>query len=230
MTKTVYKIDQPFRTVQRGRYRRRVVASVLLLLLMAAGAAAIFFDLRDADKNTGTPAIGPTFKKAIAPAEVFKNSYFQFSDSAKWQFMASDSTASKYTYINYVAKLPAHAVTVYINKTPPVNELATTRVLPVSLVNGNGFSVGTISDPCGGQFKPGDLKRVRPVSLAGATMLCVPDSPQYTAQVALTGGDYNLTLKRANGQTARYVIIYRNLTANPEPSPFLRIMRTFQAL
>jgi hypothetical protein len=230
MTKTVYKINQSFRPMQRGRYRRRLLAAVVLLLVIGGAALAIYSDLRDADQNTGTPATGPTYHKAIAAAEVFKNSYFQFSDTAKWQFMPNDSTASKYTYINYIAKLPAHSVTVYVNQTPPVIELATTRVLPVSVVNGNSFTVGPISDTCGSLFKPGELKRVRPQAIAGTTMLCVPDSPQYTAEVGQIGADYNLNLKRADGTTARYVIIYRNLTANPEPGPFLRIMRTFQAL
>jgi hypothetical protein len=230
MTKMIYRINQSFQTVQRGRYRRKLLTAALILLVIGAAGLAIYLDLSGADKNTGTPATGPTYNKAVAGAETFKSTYFQFSDTSKWVFMQADSTANKFTYIDYVAKLPAHAVTVYVNQTPPVIDLATTRVLPVKLINDNAFTVGDISEPCGQQFKAGEPKRVRPVTLGGTNMLCVPDSPQYTVEVGQTGGDYNLTLKRAGGSTARYVIIYRNLTATPDPGPFLRVMKTFQAL
>ena len=230
MTKTIYRINQPFQPVQRGRYRRRLLMAGLLLLAAGGVALAIYLDLLGADKTTGTPVTGPTYRQTVAGVETFKSSYFKFSDTSKWVFMPADSTANKFTYMNYVAKLPAHAMMVYVNITPASIDLATTRVLPVSIVNGNAFTVGAISEPCGQQYKPADPKRVRPVTLAGTTMLCVPDSPQYTAEVGQTGGDYNLTLKRADGTTARYIIIYHNLTAMPDPGPFLRIMKTFQAL
>lgn len=230
MTKTIYRIDQPFRPLPTGRYRRRLLTAALLLLIMTGVAAAVLYDLRGDKKTVGTPATGPVFHHTVAGEQTFQSTYFKFSDTTQWQFMKDQSTASKFTYINYVAKLPAHMVTVYVNQTPSSMDLATTRVLPVNISGGNAFTVGAMSDACGSLFKPGEPKRVRLLAIAGTTMSCVPDSPQYTAEVAQIGGDYNLSLKRANGSVARYVIIYHNLTAEPEPSPFLRIMKTFQAI
>jgi hypothetical protein len=218
------------RAADSGRYHRRLLAGILVVLIIAGAVAAVFYDLAHGGKTTGLPASGPTYHEKIAGAQVFKSTYFQFSDTDKWVLAADQSTANKFTYIDYVAKLPAHAVSVYVNQTPSSIDLATTRVLPVNLINGNAFQAQTISDPCGQQYKPTDPKRVKAIPLAGTTMLCVPDSPQYTAEVGQVGGDYNLTLKRANGTTARYIIVYHNLTATPDPGPFLRIMKTFQAI
>lgn len=230
MARPSYQVDRPVKNTPGRRYRRTTRLAGLVLLSAGIVALALAYDTYRVQQTDNQPVTGPAYNQTIAGPRLFKSSYFQFSDSANWVYEAKESTANKIIYRLYQAKLPAHSVTVYVNQVPPENELATTRTLPVQLVNGNAFTVGELSEPCSKQYKPSDPKRIKTVTIGGTNMLCVPDSPQLSVAVGEVGGNYGLTLKRASGQTARYIIIYRNLTADPDAGPFLRVMKSFQAL
>jgi hypothetical protein len=230
MTQHIYRFGEPVMNRWQKRYRRRLMLAGGVLLILAVVVAAVIYDLIGAKNIIRPVSTGPTYESKVADPNVYKNDYFQFSDTAKWEFVAKESTANKFVYISYVAKLPTHMLTVFVNQTPLQNDLAVTRALPAKIVSGNALEVTEISDTCGKLYKPADLKRIRPQAISSTTILCVPDSPQFTVAVGQVGSDYNLILKRANGQTANYIILYRNLSANPEPTTLPRVLRNFQAV
>ncbi|HEX4774692.1 MAG TPA: hypothetical protein VH234_04195 [Candidatus Saccharimonadales bacterium] len=230
MTKITYKINRSVDTVHQRRYRRRFRLASLLLGLIIAGVLVVFFDVGRQAQATNRP-IGNTLHSTIAGPQTFRSAYFQFMSSDQWLYAPNDSTPNKLTYLLYQDGVPAHSITVYVNQVPLQGDLAVTRVLPVQIVGGNSFTLtGDISDTCGSLYKSTDLKRIKPVTLSGTNILCVPDSPQFTVIVGQVGADYNLMLKRNNGTTARYIIIYRNLSVTPDPTPFTRLIKTFQAV
>lgn len=230
MTKTYYRLNRPFHLLNLRRYRRRALVAVIALVIVVTIAILIASDINRLRHKPNRAAVVTGGSHKIAGPEIFKTLYFQFSDVAKWKLIASESTASKFTYQLYVSGLPAHSFSVYINQVPIQDQLAATNALPVTIRSGNALEVGELSDNCGKLYKPTDLKQIKMVSLSGTSILCVPDSPQQAIAVAQAGGDYNLKLQRQNGQTANYVILYRNLSITPDPAPFERIMSTFKAL
>lgn len=231
MPEPAYQIDQPTHAVHRRRYRRRSLLLAVVLVVFGAVTAFVIYDFYHLKHQNGKKPVCVTYQQQIAGAQTFTSSYFQFSDTSKWVYAPNDSTATKLTYLLFVSGLPAHSLTVYVNQTPLQNDLAVTRVLPVQIQNNNSFTIaGSISDTCGSLYQPTDLKRIRPITLSGTSMLCVPDSPQFSVVVGQVGSDYNLPLTRSDGEVAHYIIIYRNLTVDPDPAPFVRIMKTFKAL
>jgi hypothetical protein len=230
MARSEYQINQPVHEVRHRRYRRWTRLLLFLLLVCVAAVAILAFYLFHYQHAGDKSAIGANYSQKIAGPQTFKSSYFQFSDTSNWVYAPNDSTANKLTYLLYEAGVPAHSLTVYINQTPLQTDLAVTRALPVQIVNGNAFSVGSLSAPCSTAYAPAAPKVIKPVLIGGTSILCVPDSPEYLVAVGQQGGDYNLTLKRSDGETAQYIIIYHNLSIDPDPSPFLRIMQTFKAL
>lgn len=231
MSQPIYQYDRSFHVVRKRRYRRRSLLTGIVIAFLLAAAAYVAYDLYKLRHQPIKKSVGASYQQTVAGDQVMKSSYFQFSDSMKWSYAANDSTATKLTYLLYIGGLPAHSLTVYVNQQPTQDELATTRVLPVQIRNGNALSLqGDISDPCGKLYQSTDLKKIKLVNLSGTSMLCVPDSPQYYVQVGQVGKDYNLSLKRASGEIANYIIVYRNLTISPDAAPFIRAMKTFQAL
>lgn len=230
MAEPGYQINRPLHAAHRRRYRRRSLLFVVVLLVFSAATAFVIYDLYHLKNQNNKKPVGVTYRQNIAGPQVFTSSYFQFSDTSKWVYAPNDSTATKLTYLLYISGLPAHSLTVYVNQTPLQDDLAVTRTLPVQIDNNNSFTLGSISVPCGSLYQASDLKRVRLISLSGTSMLCVPDSPQFSVVVGRIGGDYSLPLKRSDGEVAQYIIVYRNLTIDPDPTPFLRIMKTFKAL
>jgi hypothetical protein len=226
----IYHFNRSNRAKHRRRYRRRSSLLAIVFIIFAIAVVVVIYDIYRLNRATSKP-IGVTYQQTIAGPQTFRSSYFQFSDTAKWVYAPNDSTSTKLTYLLYAAGLPVHSLTVYVNQTPLQSDLAVTRVLPVQVKNGNAFTLaGDISAPCSSLYSATDLKRIKTVSLSGTSFLCVPDSPQFSAVVGQVGADYNLNLKRGDGETANYIVIYHNLSIDPDPAPFVRIMKTFQAL
>ena len=231
MAEPGYQINRPIHAAHRRRYHRRSLLLAIVLLVFGAIVAFVIYDFYHLKHQNNKQPVGVTYRQNIAGPQTFTSSYFQFSDTSKWVYAPNDSTATKLTYLLYASGLPAHSLTVYVNQTPLQDDLAVTRVLPVQVKANNSFTLaGDISVACGSLYQPTDLKRIKTVSLSGTSLLCVPDSPQFSVVVGQVGRDYNLALKRSDGQTAQYIIIYRNLTVSPDPAPFVRIMKTFKAL
>jgi hypothetical protein len=230
MARDIYHFNRSNREIHRRRYRRRSLLLAVVFIIFAIAAAVVIYDVYHLGRATSKPT-GVTYRQTIAGPQTFRSAYFQFSDTAKWVYAPNNSTPTKLTYLLYGAGLPVHSLIVYVNQTPLQSDLAVTRVLPVQVKNGNALTLmGDISAPCSSLYGAADLKRIKTVSLSGTSFLCVPDSPQFSAVVGHVGADYHLNLKRADGETANYIIIYHNLSIDPDPAPFVRIMKTFQAL
>jgi hypothetical protein len=226
-----YRLNRPVLTKPNKRYH--VLTALLILIAIAAvfGVVIALTSLKKLDKaQTSSPRSKTTILHYSGPPTyTFKSEYFGFSDSNKWVFAANDSTANKFTYLLYSEGVPARSLTVYVNQTPLYDALANSMALPVQVVNENSFSIGSISAPCSTLYGSAP-KVIKPVSMSGTSFICVPDSPQYTIIVGRIGGNYNLTLTRANGQTADYIIMYHDLSVNPDPSAFLYLIKSFKAI
>lgn len=231
MNEPTFQFDRVLYILHYRRYRRRTVIIVTALLIVLGVTALVNLDLYRIKHQAESKQYGATYQQTVSGPHITKSDYFQFADSSAWKFDARDSTTTKFSYLLFEGGLPAHSVTIYVNQTPNQDDLATTRVLPVKIKDTSSFTImSDISSTCGGLYKPTDLKRIKLIQLDGTTMMCVPDSPQYTVVVGQVGKDYNLSLQRLNGQFASYIIIYHNLTVSPDPAPFIRIMKTFQAV
>ncbi len=230
MAKQIYQVDRSVYAAQRRRYRRRVRLATIAILAVVLAAAAVAYNLYGPPHTSGKSAAGPTYTQRIAGPQLFRSSYFEFSDSSTWVYTSYDSTATMLTYLLYESGVPAHSLTVYINQTPTQDDLAVNHVLPVQIKNGNSFTVGSVSPACDSQDPNASSESIHTMTLSGSSIICRPDSPQFSMVVGQVGGNYNLSLRRSDGKMANYIIVYHNLTVNPDPAPFVRIMQSFQTL
>jgi hypothetical protein len=222
-----YIFQKPHRRSRYTAYRRRLMLLVALLLFVGGIGVFIYVNLRVSAKGKSiiTPVQYSTF---TSPLQTFTSPYFKFQDTGKWVLDQKDSTAKEYLYTDYLGQIQEAQLTVYINQEPV--RAYTTRVLPVRIVNSNSFEITGVSDPCANQYSPGELHRVKQVSIKDAKMLCDPDDPQYSVVLSEIGGDYHLHLRRADGSPVQVVMIYRNQDINPRPNNLLTIARNFQTL
>jgi hypothetical protein len=231
ISRPTFQFDRSLHVVRRRWYHRISLTVVFSLAFIFMIASLVVHDIYRLRHQVVSSPAGPTYKTVIAGPVTTRSDYFKFTDSSNWLYDPTDSSTNKLTYLLFEKGLPAHSLTVFINKTPTQDDLATTRVLPVSIVYGDSLKEeGDISTTCGSQYAPTDPKRIKLFPLSGTKLMCVPDSPQYTVVVGQVGGDYSLLLRRSNGEMANYTIIYHNLTVDPNPQPFVRIMKTFQSL
>ncbi|HEX5395314.1 MAG TPA: hypothetical protein VFW52_03135 [Candidatus Saccharimonadales bacterium] len=209
------------------RMRRRLVAAFALIILIAA--AALVIDLIRSDSTQ--PETSAIQNVAIGDAlKTYKTDYFSFQDTGKWVLSKQESTKTKYAYTQFRGVQPQYQLTIYVNENPIPLYSAVPRVLPVRLVNDNSFDITNVYGPCGKQYKPGELHKVKTVTIEGANMLCDPDTPQYSVVLAEVGGDWHLDMKRSNGSRAKYVILYRDVTLHPGADPIIQIADSFKSL
>lgn len=215
--------------------RFAVYFKVLLvcLFIALAVAAVLILDIDKNDKTPKAPISKATVKKITFNDKYFSTPYFKFTDSGKWNFIKSQSTASKFVFQKFLpnSKLVQHQLIVYVNSTPLPLDLAASRVLPVALNSqGDGFTPTRVSEHCGKTYEPGELHKVMPRQVDGSTLLCDPDQGQFRVILAKEGGDYNLKLKRANGSVANYIIIYQNQKIDPDADTIMQVASSFRAL
>lgn len=211
------------------RRRKRLLGIVLLLLFLAAGFIAR--DLYFVNK-AGAPVTSKTTIKSVSfDGNHFSTPYFQFAESGTWKLAEAESNPSKYVWKKYQGSSPVvqHQLIVYVNQTPPPPELAAAAALPVKIKD-SSFEAGVPSPHCGGLFEPGEPRRVRPQTVGGTTILCDPDMGQRRVIFGSVGGDYNLRLKRSDGSSARYVIIYKDQRISSDDEILTQIADSFKAL
>jgi hypothetical protein len=61
-----------------------------------------------------------------------------------------------------------------------------------------------------------------------ATMLCDPDSTLYKVVLSEINGNYQLHLKRPNGQPLQFVIVYEDDGISPQPDSIMNIANSFK--
>jgi hypothetical protein len=231
MSDPIYSIKYSAQNKHKRIYRRSSFILAIFLLVILILVVLFLINLGHISSNGSSKSvIGNAYIQKFAEPQTFTSEYFQFTDNEKWVYAPNDSTSNKITYLLYQSGVLAHSLTVYVNQTPLQDDLVVTRVLPVQITGGNSFIIGSISQTCGSTYAANIGKVIKNVVLENSSFLCVPDSPEYTVIVGQVGANYNLSLKRADGETANYIIIYHNLSVNPNPMPFLSIMRTFKAI
>ncbi|MBI4033795.1 hypothetical protein HY379_02230 [Candidatus Saccharibacteria bacterium] len=209
------------------RLRRRFVILFALILTVAAVVVAIDVTRNDASK----PQTSATEDIEISDnIKTFQTDYFSFRDNGNWVLNKRESTPTKFVYNKFRGVQPQHQLTVYMNEEPIPLFLAGSRVVPVRVVNNNTLDVTSVYGPCGSTYKPGELHKVKVVTIEGADMLCDPDTPQYSVVLAEVNGNWRLDMQRRDGSPVIFVITYRDQTLKPGPESVLRIAESFKSL
>lgn len=223
----LYKYRKPVRRhwYRKFRLRLRFIISVVVIILLSLLILGI--DLYQKNKpKTETSAAEKVHISSIITT--FHTPYFEFQDSGKWVLFKKDSSKSKFVFYKYRGLQPQQQLVVYINQQPIPLYLATSRVVPVRIVNENSLDVTNIYGPCGAQYQAGDLHKVKTMDIQGAKMLCDPDTPQYSVVLSEMNGNWQLNMKRKNGSAISFVITFKDMTFNPGPESILRIANTFK--
>lgn len=213
-----------------GRFKSRLSLSLVVALALTAVTVIVVLDLRRS-AQTDTPQVSAAIDEEITGAmTTFNSPYFQFQDSGKWVLSKRDSTPAKFVYYKYKGLEIQHRLTIYINEVPIPLDLAVGKVLPVRIVNNTSLDVTDVAGPCVSAYKPGELHKVKTVTIQGAEMLCDPDTPQFSVVLAEVGGDYRLNFQRADDSAVQFVITYRDMRLDPSPETIRRVAGSFKAI
>jgi len=223
---SAYVYRKPVRRTRHVEFRRRIIAILAVLIPFAAVGAYIYFGFHNA-KQVKPVTSGVENTQITGNKSTFVSDYFSFQDTDTWVFDKNNSTATKLTYHKFRKNVQEAEMVIYVNQVPIPLYLATPRVLPVRIVNGNSLVATSVSDPCGNSYPKGTLHNVKEVTIGFATMLCDPDSPQYFVQLAEVGGNYQLGLKRPNGTPIQFVITYKDTALDAQPDAILNIANSF---
>jgi hypothetical protein len=215
---------------ERFNWRLRILLLLIFILLSLAGA--FIYDFLANNTLPQTPTSPTTVKNITFDNKYFSTPFFRFTDSEDWKLIQSQSTSNKFVFQKYLknSELVQHQLIVYINSTPPLLDLASSRVLPVDInEDGKSFKVSEVSDHCGKTYASGELHKVMSRQISGTAMLCDPDQGQFRVVFAQIGGNYNLKLKRDDGSYASYIIIYQNQKIDPDAATLMQVAGSFQS-
>ena len=201
---------------------------MIFSLIIAVAAAALIVDLIRSDSSQ--PETSAVENIAIEDSQItYKTDYFTFQDTNKWVLDKRTSSKTKFIYTSFRGVMPQYQLAIYVNEKPIPLYTTVSRILPVRLVGGSTLDVTNVYGPCISEYKPGELHKVKTVTIQGAQMLCDPDTPQYSVVLSEVNGDWQLDMKRADGSVANYTIIYHDLTFDPSPDTILHIAKTFKS-
>ena len=200
-----------------------------MVVIVIIAVAAIVYDLYSSNKKKPTPVSAVKSSTVEDQINTIRSPYFKFQDTGKWVLNTQESSNYKYIYYKYRGLSVQYQLIIYVDEVPIPLYLAAARALPVRIVNGNSFDVTSVSAPCGASYAPGELHKVRLVNISEASMLCDPDTPQYSVVLARIEGDYRLNLQRKDGTPVQFVITFKDLTLDPRPDTIERIADSFQS-
>jgi len=221
-----YVYRRPVKRSHYGNFRRQMLITLLFLAGFAAVGYFIYTGLTRQPAKTATSAVENT--QITGSKQTFFNDYFQFEDTDKWVIKKDETNASKITYLKYRKNQQLAEMIVYINQTPAILNLAVPRVVPVKIVNNNSLDANSVSDPCLKTYAKAELHKVKEVTIANATFLCDPDSPQYYLVFAEVNGDYRLNLRLSSGKPVQFIITYKDTALNPLPEAPLNVANSFR--
>ncbi|HEX5448294.1 MAG TPA: hypothetical protein VFW90_03805 [Candidatus Saccharimonadales bacterium] len=222
-----YIYRKPLQRQRQSWYRRHFKLVTVLVVALGAGAYVYFLAL--GNQNAVTASNSQALHSST-PTRTVTSRYFQFKDSAVWKLNKSDSAPGMYIYEVQQKGSLIRRLTVYVNRLPVSLGLAANRVLPVSVTDGSTLQPTAISDPCSKTYTTGAPKSVKEITYNKVLMLCDPDPAQYSVIVGVSGGSYQLKMKRPDGQTAQFVITYQDFEIQPDSASLLNIVKSFTAL
>jgi hypothetical protein len=221
-----YVYRRPVKRSHYNNFRRQLLVTVFFLAAFGGVGYFIYSGLHRPPAKSATSAVENI--QITGNKRTFTNDYFQFDDTGTWVIDKNNTTAKKIVYDEFRKNVLEHTLVVYINQVPIPLYLATTRVLPVRIINNNSFQATNVSNACITAYAKGALHQVKEVSLSGTTMLCDPDSPTYSVVLGEINGDYQLNLRRPNGAPIQFVIIYQDDGLSPQPDNLINIASSFQ--
>lgn len=199
-----------------------------LLIAVPIIIAVLFFTTSVFVEREDQPVTSSVQTIVQAPSiRVFRTQYFQFQTGKTWAEDARETTANTFVYRSYKGPLIEHDLTIYVN--PSIQELDATRIQPVVPADDGTFEVNEgISDHCDSTLPEGQKDRAQIITFKEVTFLCDADDTIYDVLVGRVGGTPFIDLVRPNGSSTRYVIKYRDLTAQPTGRELREIVRSFQ--
>jgi hypothetical protein len=223
-----YVYKKPVKRSHYSNFRRYLFFIAVFVVIVGAVGYFVYTSLHNSRPSSPISAVENT--EITDNKATFSDTYFQFQDTGTWVVDKNNSTATKRVYHKFRKNVLEHEMIIYINQVPIPLNLEVPRVLPVRIVNNNSLQTTNVSQPCVGQYAKGELHKVKEVQINNATMLCDPDSPQYSVVVSEINGDYRLNLKRPNGTPIQFVITYKDLGLAPQPDSVINIASSFKTL
>ncbi len=159
--------------------------------------------------------------------EIFRTAYFQFQANKAWLVDAKETTANKFVYRLFRGPLIEHELNIYIN--PPIQPIDVSYVQAVRPnADGTLELLSGISDHCNSALPETEKKQIRSVELNNTTFICRGDGSSFDVIVGQVGGGPYIELKRPDNTHARYMIVYKDLTANGSGRELKGILESFQ--
>lgn len=215
---------------KQTRFIRRLKFFVAFLFVGLLGIAGyVGYDAVRANQKSST-ASAPTEKitSVYEPkTEIFTTKYFQFEADKTWSPIAGETSDTTFTYRSSRRNLTEQDITIIINDTKPMMDYG--RVLPVDVLEDQTIRPGNVSELCGKLLPATAPKITQSYTYERVSFLCNYDATDYIAIVGKRGTTVPLELKRPDGSTAKYSIIYRNSKATPDDTTIRQIMSSFQA-
>ena len=213
------------------KFAKFFVASLLVSILAVVGYFA--YDIyRQANQGEQQPVTSTATTSTVASStHVLTTQYFQFQASTKWRAVPNETKNDKFVFRQYNATTIEQDLTVYVNSAMgEVLALSQSAyVLPVVPAENGILKVqGGVSPHCKTLLKPGYVNKPQVMTHNKVTFNCTPDSSTYTVAVGMIGGGVDMPLKRPDGTTATYRIVYRNLTAGPTARDIESIVSNFE--
>jgi hypothetical protein len=207
--------------------RRLRNALLLIVFVIFAGIGYVAYDAYKEAQASEQPSklSDPVTSAFVASDEVQKTQYFQFQTPHTWTAIANETTSDKFVYRESHSGITDAQLTIYVNQSPP--SIQSTRILPVTITPGK-IIPDDVSPHCNTVAPGGNKQGYAQIKMLSVNFLCDSDNTNYSVLVGVKGGSNILTLERAEGKTATYIIYYENLKANPSGNQIKSIMGTFQ--
>ncbi|MCA9347668.1 hypothetical protein KC930_03775 [Candidatus Saccharibacteria bacterium] len=177
------------------------------------------------------PVTGKTIDKgSFDPNTTIKTNWFSFRVAKTWQAVPElTKEDSLYTYREMQGPNPQGLLQIYINRKPVSSEAYFSRVVPVTIIDGNSFEVGDLQPDCTTTTTDKNTQNFM-ANQANTLFPCWAGSPQLYIVAGEVGDDNYLTMSHGDGGSAQYMITYRNLAFIENDSTFSSVLKSFKSL
>lgn len=178
-----------------------------------------------------SPVTGKTIDRGVFdPYTIIKTDWFSFKIEKTWQTVPELTTEGKlYTYREMQGANPQGLLQIYINSEPRANENFYSRVVPVTVKDGNSLDAKEMQPDCSADNPNKQVQNYR-TTQADTSFLCWAGGPVLYAVAGQVGGTSYLDMKRQDGTAVRYTITYRNLAFGENEASFPKVLDTFKSL
>ncbi len=222
-----YRIDHPskrrHKLIAHGKwFMVGLVAGTPVLLVVLLLTTSVF------TRQENLAPISEVQTSIQSPSvEIFRTAYFQFQANKTWLADAKETTVNKFVYRSFRGPLIEHELNIYVN--PSIQSIDVSYVQPVRPKPDGGFEVvGGISQHCRSALPDEEKKQIRTVTLNDTTFTCRGDGSNFDVVISQIGGSPYIELWRPDNTHARYLIVYKDLTAGGDGRELGGIIKSFQ--